>query len=339
MVSAKKIAELANVSRSTVQRALSGNPKVAEKTRERVLAIAKELGYSVNKPARALVMRQQNIEYSVVFSIPENKFYREVLRGIEKAKKEISGLGVKIDVHFIEQIEAHQQAEMLTELVNRKKKGIVFVPYDSKEVRDVVNWGTQQGTIFVSVISDIEETKRICFVGQNLYKSGLVAGNLMAKLTHSKDKIVCIVGSRSFTAHRDRLNGFMDRYNSSRGHGEVVDVLENYDSNRFSLKLMEEYLDKKSDIKGIYVAGGGVQGICDVIEKRGLIGKVRIISYDLIQSEEYCRRGIIDFVIDQDPIQEGYKALHVLNNFIMFDEKPVDKVFTRVDIRTSDNLD
>jgi LacI family transcriptional regulator len=339
MVNAKKIAELANVSRSTVQRALSGNPKVAEKTRERVLAIANELGYSVNRPARALVMRQQNIEYSVVFSIPENKFYREVLRGIEKAREEISGLGVKIDVHFIERIEAHQQAQMLERLVNQRKKGIVFVPYDSKEVKEVVNWGTRQGTTFVSVISDIEETGRICFVGQNLYKSGLVAGNLMAKLTHSGDKIVCIVGSRSFTAHRDRLNGFTDRYGSLHNNGEKMDVLENYDSNRFSIKLMEEYLEKNPDIKGIYIAGGGVPGICDAVEKKGLTGEVRIISYDLIQSEEYCRRGLIDFVIDQDPIQEGYKALHVLNNYIMFDERPEDKVYTRVDIRTSDNLD
>jgi LacI family transcriptional regulator len=339
MVNAKKIAELANVSRSTVQRALSGNGKVAEKTRERVLQIAEKLGYSINKPARALVMRQQNLEYSVVFSIPENQFYREVLRGIEKAKEEIRDFGVNVDVHFMEKIEEHQQAEFLKSLVEQGKRGIVFVPYDSKEVRNVVNMGTKMGTVFVAVVSDIPGTKRLCFVGQDLYRSGLVAGNLMTKLLGPEEKVACFVGSNSFSAHRDRLNGFMDRYTGIYSRENIVNVVENYDSSTMSVKLTESLLDAQPELRALYIVGAGVSGVCEVVEKRGLQDSIKIISYDLVQSKEYCKRGIIDLVIDQDPVEEGYKALTVLNNYIMFDEQPADKIFTGVDIRTGDNLD
>lgn len=339
MVNAKKVAERANVSRSTVQRALSGSGKVAEKTRKRVLRIAEQLGYSVNKPARALVMRQQNLEYSVVFSIPENGFYREVLRGIEKAKTEISDYGVKVDVHFMKKIEEHQQADFLLKLVEQGKRGIVFVPYDGEEVRKAVNRGTERGTVFVAVISDIIGTGRLCFVGQDLYRSGLVAGNLMTKMLGPEDKVACFVGSNSFSAHRDRLRGFIDRYTEMYTRKNIIDIVENNDSDNLSAELTESLLDTHSELQAFYVAGAGVGGICRVIEERGLKERIKIISYDLVQSKEYCRSGIIDFVIDQDPVLEGYKALTVLNNYIVFNEIPEDKVFTEIDIRTRDNLE
>lgn len=48
------IARLANVSKPTVSRALNNSPLVSLKTRERVLAVAREQGYSVNRNAQRL---------------------------------------------------------------------------------------------------------------------------------------------------------------------------------------------------------------------------------------------------------------------------------------------
>ena len=46
------IARLANVSKPTVSRVLNNSPLVSLKTRERVLAVAREQGYSVNRNAQ-----------------------------------------------------------------------------------------------------------------------------------------------------------------------------------------------------------------------------------------------------------------------------------------------
>ena len=48
----QEIAEIAGVSKSTVSRALAGNPLIAEKTREEIRAIARQHGYRLNKKAR-----------------------------------------------------------------------------------------------------------------------------------------------------------------------------------------------------------------------------------------------------------------------------------------------
>lgn len=49
-----EVAELAQISRSTVSRALAGDPRISKATRERVLAAAAELGYQPNLIARGL---------------------------------------------------------------------------------------------------------------------------------------------------------------------------------------------------------------------------------------------------------------------------------------------
>ncbi len=82
-VSIKDIARAAGVSHSTVSRALSNYPLVAEKTRRRIKLIARELGYAPNAIARGLVTQQTRVIGVIVTSIAD-PFVAEVVRGIEE---------------------------------------------------------------------------------------------------------------------------------------------------------------------------------------------------------------------------------------------------------------
>ena len=54
MVSIKDIAQYCGVSVATVSKALNGQQDIGEATRERVLAAARDMGYTANVMARAL---------------------------------------------------------------------------------------------------------------------------------------------------------------------------------------------------------------------------------------------------------------------------------------------
>ncbi|MBP3684781.1 MAG: LacI family DNA-binding transcriptional regulator [Oscillospiraceae bacterium] len=54
MVSMKDIAQRCGVSVATVSKALNGQPDIGEETRQRITAVAAELGYTTNSAARAL---------------------------------------------------------------------------------------------------------------------------------------------------------------------------------------------------------------------------------------------------------------------------------------------
>lgn len=78
------VAKAAGVSKSTVSAALTNNPTVSTKTRERVLEIATELGYRPNRMARSLVQKNSGVIGIVVRNL-RNPYYVDVVGGIEDA--------------------------------------------------------------------------------------------------------------------------------------------------------------------------------------------------------------------------------------------------------------
>ena len=82
-VSIKDIAREANVSFSTVSRALADSPRVKPETRQRIQRLAREMGYTPSVVARSLVThRTQTI--GVVAMTMTDLFQAEVIRAIEQ---------------------------------------------------------------------------------------------------------------------------------------------------------------------------------------------------------------------------------------------------------------
>lgn len=76
-VTLKDVARAAGVSYSTVSRSLSGSPQIGRETRERILRLCDEMGYTKNYVARSMVMRRTELIGLVVPSI-DNQFMAEL---------------------------------------------------------------------------------------------------------------------------------------------------------------------------------------------------------------------------------------------------------------------
>lgn len=68
MATIKDIAQKAGVSVSTASRALNHNPRISEKTRQRIATIAKELGYQPNYNAQNLTRGESNM-VGIIFPV------------------------------------------------------------------------------------------------------------------------------------------------------------------------------------------------------------------------------------------------------------------------------
>ena len=79
-VTLKDVARAAGVSYSTVSRSLSGSPQIGRETRERILRLCDEMGYTKNYVARSMVMRRTELIGLVVPSI-DNQFMAELAPG------------------------------------------------------------------------------------------------------------------------------------------------------------------------------------------------------------------------------------------------------------------
>src|SRR4030043_2376899 len=84
----KDIARVANVSHTTVSRALNNKSRIKNETKEKILAIAEELNYRPDFIARSLVMRRTKTLGLVITTIA-NPFYTELSQGIETTARSL----------------------------------------------------------------------------------------------------------------------------------------------------------------------------------------------------------------------------------------------------------
>ena len=78
----KDIARASKLSPSTVSRALNDHPRIGLKTKQLVLRLADEMGYTPNQLARALVQRRTFLIGLLVYDF-RNPFYAELTRAIQ----------------------------------------------------------------------------------------------------------------------------------------------------------------------------------------------------------------------------------------------------------------
>src|SRR5450755_1057860 len=86
----REVARRSGVSVATVSRALNNRPDVSSATRERVAALARELGYTPNQQARTLVRRRSDLvgliwDTGYVAAGGKHPFLQDMLIGLKTA--------------------------------------------------------------------------------------------------------------------------------------------------------------------------------------------------------------------------------------------------------------
>jgi DNA-binding LacI/PurR family transcriptional regulator len=123
------VARRAQVSPSTVSRALSAAHLVRGTTRERVLAAARELGYQPNPAARSLITgRTGNI--GIIVPDLTNPFYTAVLRGVQARARQS-----EYAVFFADGEEDPVAEEGLVRAMARQVDGVVMCAPFSSDVQ------------------------------------------------------------------------------------------------------------------------------------------------------------------------------------------------------------
>ena len=85
-VNIKDVAAAAQISVSTVSRALNNHPDVSEETRNRIVCIANELGYERNPFAHSLISGKSGLVAVVIYDF-DNDYHLQLLRGFNRSAR------------------------------------------------------------------------------------------------------------------------------------------------------------------------------------------------------------------------------------------------------------
>lgn len=334
-VTIQQIAELAGVSRGTVDRALNHRGRIAPEVAERVWKIADELGYTVK--GRKKEKNKVLVKIGVVTQLARASFMLEINRGIKKAKEELAERGVEVLVKEVLSVDAGEQLKAIDELVECGIDGLAMMPVESEDIRMRINELAENEKIpVVTFNSDIVGIKRSCFVGMDNKKSGRAAAGLLGMLTRGKGKILIITGSFGNPVNNFRVEGFVEELKNTYPELEIAGVQGSFDETEEVQRIIENTMMAVSGISGILVVSGGQAGVAKAFERLKLDRRPYVVIYDQTpKNEKALREDSVDFLIDQNGYVQGYQPPGILADLILKGKQPKKEYwYTEIKILT-----
>jgi LacI family transcriptional regulator len=342
LIRIKDIATRAKVSIGTVDRVLHNRGEVAEKTRNRILEIIRELNYQPNILASTLASKK-TVLFATLFPQPPSPeaYWNKPLIGVRMRIAELQQYSVITQNFTFSQSDAgdfERQAERILEV---NPDGVVLAPFYVRESAKFVEKLNERKIPFIFIDSELKNTGQLAYVGQDSFQSGLLAGKLLGIIT-PEDKMIWVV---HFAKEMDNQNHLVQR---ELGFYEWFRV--NQPERR--LKTLEipntECCGWEEDISqemqhslpgGIFVTNSKVFLMAGYLSKMNFDG-IKLIGHDLlVENRRFLQHNKVNFLICQRPEEQGYNAINKLFQHVLL-KKPVQtENYTPIDIVTKENVD
>jgi LacI family transcriptional regulator len=340
----KDIAMLASVSIGTVDRVIHGRGEVADKTRIKVERILKETNYSPNLMARVLKSKKR---YHLVSLLPEpteiNSFWQKHPVGIAQALEELDPYPLTLtQVTFDMQDE--EDFQIKTGIVlNHKPDGILLAPIFKAESTAFCKRLCEEKIPFVFIDGFLENTDFLAYVGEDIFRSGRVAGQLIDMVTPA-DKDILVVNITRNIQNVHHLNkrtlGFLNYLEKSGcNNGKKITINISVPSSENIRAKMDDIFNKYPGIGSIFISGSKSYLIALYLVEKG-IKAINLIGYDLLDMNvRYLKSGVTRFLLGQRPEEQTYKGIKKLFEYLSLNKVPEKIEYLPVDVVTSENVD
>src|SRR5260370_30951343 len=116
---------MANGFIGTVDRALHFRGGIKEATRQRILQVTRQIGYTPNLAARALSVAKASARVGVCIPKEIHFFYDQLLRGVQEESKRVAPFGLEFVNHPVQAL-GESDTEAFKELVKSGVSGIIL---------------------------------------------------------------------------------------------------------------------------------------------------------------------------------------------------------------------
>jgi LacI family transcriptional regulator len=340
----KDIAIMAGVSIGTVDRVIHNRGEVAENTRLKVQNILRETNYSPNLMAQVLKSKKR---YNLVSLLPEptheNSFWKKHPLGMMRAVEELNPFPVTLNQVTFD-LQSEEDFQKKTGVVlGLKPDGVLLAPIFKTQSIAFCSRLRKEMIPFVFIDGYIENTDFLAYIGEDIFQSGRVAGQLIDMVTPEVSDILDVTIARNIqNVHHltNRSNGFQSYFKGNcknQGKKIIINIPD------LTPDAVKKHLDKafKEDpgIGSIFVCGSRLFLIASYLENEG-IKSIDLIGYDLLDSNvKYLKSGTARFLIGQRPEEQTYKGIKKLFEYLSLHKIPDKIEYLPVDIVTSENVD
>lgn len=295
-VTSSQVAEHAGVSQSAVSRAFTPGASISPKTRARVMAAAKALGYRPNAIARTLITNRSRI-IAVVMAYLENLFYPDVLEELGR-RLAAENYHVLLFTGFMDR----DSDPLFDQIMQYRVDGIILASTSlSSELSEEC---TVAGIPVVLFNRTTERDETSSVTAQNR-AGGRLVGQFLVAGGHTR--FGYISGLENSSTNRDRFQGFREAL-AEQGISDIVVRTGNY--NRADAeKAARELLSLPNRPEAIFVANDHMAvAVMDVARHEfglAIPEDLSVVGYDNVGA---ARWPSYDITTVEQPISQMVEA-------------------------------
>lgn len=339
----KDIAAQTGVSIGTVDRVLHNRGNVAPEVRERILQVMQEMGYEPNIMARSLANNRKPLRIAAI--LPDYKtdpYWTQPKEGAARAAEAVKHYGATVEFYFFPMFDPAAYLEMVKRALETRPDAVLFAPLFLRESEFLIAETTRLGISKVMINTNIEDTDALCYIGQDSYQSGVLAGRLLDFGLDDGDQAIILNLDKGVANARHLLEkerGFKDFFNGVEHKSIEVftDVFEDFDDAGKLRGWIYAQFEKYPRLNGFFVTNSRAYKLARVLDAADL-KRVKIVGFDLIKPNlTLLNENKIRFLINQNAWHQGYLGILAIVKSLILKQEILQNQFLPLDIVVKEN--
>jgi len=299
MVDRPTIYDLANkagVSVATVDRVLNRRLPVREDTARRVVEAAESIGFHATGLLKRRLTETPLRRFAFLLQKPD-AFYQLFGKELVAATKSAHQIDGKPMLEFMAEVEPAFIAERIRQ-VAPKVDALAVVALDYPQVNEAVEWAAAQGTPCFTLLSNISTPSVAGHLGIDGRRNGRIAGWTMSRLARSAGKVGILVGSHRYLHQELSEISFRTFMREHAPEFQLMEPIVNLDDEAIAYEAVSKMAKENDDLVGIYVSGGGQDGLVRALREHGDAPKIVAVCNELTTAtREALHDGVVDMAL------------------------------------------
>ena len=287
------LAKQAGVSVATVDRVLNQRLPVRADTAVRVVQAAEAIGFHATGLLKRRLSETPRRKFGFLLQKPD-AFYQTLGRELVAATKAAHAIEGKPVVEFMEDVVPGIIADKLLQTA-RKVDAVAVVAIDHPLVNEAVEAVIATGKPVFTLLSNITSPSCCGHFGADSRKCGRIAGWTISRLARHAGKIGILVGSHRYLNQELSEISFRTYMREHAPEFQLLEPIVNLDDDLIAYDAITEMIGSTADLVGIYVSGGGQEGLIKALRERQTGERLVSVCNELTPA---TRAGLHDGVID-----------------------------------------
>ena len=260
-------------------------------------------------------------KYFLVATNIKLEYWQAAGSGLHRAAAQLQ---VKAEFVGPETYDPKEQQVRFRQILAQQPSGILISVADPALMKDDIDAAIAKGIPVITIDSDAASSKRLCFVGTDNYKAGVMGAQIAVKQLQGKGGVVIYTMPEQANLN-ERLRGYRDVF-ANHPQIKILETIDVHGDPRIAFDKTTEILEKGAVKPDAFICleATACPEVAEVLERQRVQGKV-VVAMDTDQRTlDEVDKGIITATIGQKPFTMAFYGLKMLDDLYHHKPSPLD---------------